>query len=226
MSAATQGGAPMVRLELYSAQERFWHWLQALLIFGLLFTGAVVRYPDTFPVFDFKATVYLHNVLAVGMGLHAALALFFFFTSGQIKQYTVERKGFVSGVIKQVVYYSYGIFQGAQHPFHATARRRLNLLQRLTYLGLLNFLLPLQVISGAALLLAQHYPEVVREVGGLPMIVEVHALCAWFFFTFVIVHIYLTTTGTTLFQHVRTMIVGSEWVEAAHHGEHNEEVAP
>ncbi|MBU0550020.1 cytochrome b/b6 domain-containing protein [Myxococcota bacterium] len=211
------------KLFLYSAQERFWHWVQAALIFGLLFTGAVIRYPSALSFFNFEISIYVHNVLAFLLFAHALLALFYFFTSGQIKQYKIERSGLVNGLVKQVIYYSYGIFKGAVHPFHPSEEKRLNLLQRMSYLFLLNVLLPLQVISGVLIFFAAELSAWITPIGGLPVLLEVHAGAAWIFFTFIIMHMYLTTTGDTVMQHVMTMVVGYEVIEEKH--QHKKEEA-
>lgn len=221
------------KLFLYSAQERFWHWIQAALIFGLLFTGAVIRFPDALSFFSFQASVFVHNALAFLLFAHAMLALFYFFTSGQLKQYTIERHGLARGLIKQVMYYGYGIFKGAVHPFHPSEEKRLNLLQRMSYLFLLNVLLPAQVISGVMIFFVADLSGWIRPLlgqsflleihsscaCGLPLLLEIHAICAWIFFTFIIMHIYLTTTGDTVMQHINTMIVGYEVIEDHDHSE-------
>ena len=196
------------KLILYSPYERLWHWLQTLMVMALLFTGAVIRYPDALSQFDFEMAVHVHNIIAAMLLINAGLALFYFVATGEIRQYTIEKDGFVSGLLKQVLYYGMGIFRGATHPFSPRREKRLNLLQRLSYLMLLNVLLPLQVLSGLALYFADKYPAEIDALGGLPVLAEIHAACAWLFLTFIIMHMYLTTTGHTVLEHVKTMVLG------------------
>jgi thiosulfate reductase cytochrome b subunit len=53
----------------------------------------------------------------------------------------------------------------------------------------------------------------VALLGGLPVIAPVHALAAWFFATFIVGHVYLTTTGPTPLEGIRAMVTGVEEVE-------------
>ena len=194
---------------LYTAHERFWHWAQAALIFGLLLTGAALRYPSAFGVeAALPAAVLVHNVLAGLLLVHAALGLFYFVTTGNIRHYVLRREGLREGLVKQVVYYGYGIFRGCVHPFTPTRRARLNLLQRLSYLALLNVLLPAQIITGLLIYFASDVPEIVAALGGLPVLMPLHAVVAWSLLAFVVMHVYLTTTGHTPTEHLRTIITG------------------
>ncbi|MCA9545913.1 MAG: cytochrome b/b6 domain-containing protein [Myxococcales bacterium] len=202
------------RVVLYTANERFWHWTQAALIIGLLLTGGALRYPGAFPAGAFAAAVTAHNLLAGLLLVHAVLGLFYFVTTGQIRHYVVERAGLKEGLIKQVVFYAYGMFKGFGHPFQASERRRLNLLQRLSYLGLLNVLLPLQVLTGLALFFAEDLPALVAGLGGFPVLMSVHAVAAWSFLAFLVMHIYLTTTGHTVFEHLGPIVHGEAEVPA------------
>ena len=49
-----------------------------------------------------------------------------------------------------------------------------------------------------------------NSLGGLHAVATVHVLCAWSFAAFVVMHIYLTTTGRTPLAHLRAMVVGWE----------------
>ena len=49
---------------MYSMYERLWHWLQTVVILGLIFTGLVIHKPDMFGTFSFRGVVLVHNVLA------------------------------------------------------------------------------------------------------------------------------------------------------------------
>jgi len=55
-------------------------------------------------------------------------------------------------------------------------------------------------------------PSWAGAVGGLPVLGPVHTLGAWLFGAFLILHVYLTTTGPTPLAHIITMIRG--WEEA------------
>lgn len=204
---------PKKTVYMYALYERFWHWLQATAIIGLIFTGLIIHAPDIFGVISFAAAVYIHNVLALILLVNAFLAVFYHFASGAIRRYLPEPKGFFSQAVDQATYYLTGIFKGEEHPFEKKPDMRLNPLQKITYLIILNILLPLQIITGALIWGAQHFPEFLHEIGGLGFLVPVHSLIAWFFAAFLIMHIYLTTTGYTPMAAIRAMIVGWEDIE-------------
>jgi len=202
-----------VRVYMYAMYERFWHWLQALAIVGLIFTGLIIHAPNVFGVFAFDAAVYIHNGLAFILVVNAFLAVFYHFTSGAIKRFLPQPHGFFSQAVQQTTYYLKGIFKGEPHPFEKNPEVRLNPLQKIVYLAILNILLPLQIITGGLIWAAQHFPKFLAEIGGLGTLVPIHSLIAWFFAAFLIVHIYLTTTGYTPLAAIKAMITGWEEVE-------------
>jgi len=86
----------------------------------------------------------------------------------------------------------------------------MNPIQKVTYFGILNVLLPLQIITGALMWLVQKYPDI---LGGLPFLAPFHSLIAWTFATFILGHVYMTTTGATALEAMRAMVTGYEEVE-------------
>ena len=215
---ATRG--PKKSVYMYAMYERFWHWLQAIAIIGLIFTGLIIHAPSVFGMVSFAAAVYIHNALAFILLVNAFLAVFYHFTSGEIRRYLPEPKGFFSQAVEQASFYLKGIFKGEKHPFEKNPEVRLNPLQKITYLAILNILLPLQIVTGALIWGAQHFPEFLDEIGGLGLLVPIHSLMAWFFAAFLIMHIYLTTTGYTPLAAIKAMIVGWEDIEAHEEKQH------
>lgn len=198
---------------MYNAYERLWHWLQALAIIGLIFTGLIIHSPSVFGLFDFSYAVYIHNALALILLVNAFLSAFYHFASGKIRMFLPEPTGFFSQAIEQTLYYLSGIFKGAPHPFEKTREKKLNPLQKITYLVILNILLPVQIITGILIWGAQHWPNIAAKLGGLAFLVPFHSLVAWFFAAFLILHIYLTTTGHTLTSSIKAMISGWEEIK-------------
>ena len=82
------------------------------------------------------------------------------------------------------------------------------MLQQVTYLVVLNLVLPLQVATGILMWKAQEWAVLVDRLGGLPAVASVHVVCAWFFAAFIVMHVYLTTTGRTMTTHLRAMVLG------------------
>ena len=105
-----------------------------------------------------------------------------------------------------------GIFRGGPHPGQR-AGEKLNPLQQLTYLALLNLLFPLQIGTGVLVWAVGHWPQVAAALGGLSVIAPLHNLGAWLFLSFFTLHVYLVTTGRTLGEHLRAMATGYQLVE-------------
>lgn len=202
---------------MYDRYERFWHWLQTITIILLFLTGLVIHRPDMFGLFAFRHMVTVHNALALVLIANAGLALFWHVTTGQIRQFIPRPRGFFDQAIVQAKYYLQGIFHGKEHPFEKSYRQKLNPLQQITYFGLLNLLLPFQILTGALMWGVQQWPEVATMLGGLPFLAPFHTLIAWLLATFVVAHVYLTTTGATPTEDIKAMVTGWENV-AVHEG--------
>jgi thiosulfate reductase cytochrome b subunit len=209
------------RVYMYAVYERFWHWLQTFTIVLLLFTGLIIHRPDLFGWLSFRHMVTLHNMLAAILVINAGLSLFYHLVSGQIQQYLPRPYGFFDQAILQAKFYLRGIFHGENHPFEKTPQKKLNPLQQATYFGILNVLLPLQIITGALMWGVQQWPQVAGMLGGLPFLAPFHSLVAWAFGSFIVGHVYLTTTGHEPLAGIKAMMNGWEDVEL-HPGEEAE----
>lgn len=201
------------RVYMYSTYERFWHWLQTLTIILLLVTGLIIHRPDMFGWLSFRYIVTVHNILAAILVLNAALSLFYHLASGEIRQFIPRPYGFFDQAIVQAKFYLQGIFKGDAHPFEKTPNRKMNPLQQATYFGILNVLLPLQVITGALMWGVQKLPQIADLLGGLPFLAPFHSLVAWSFGAFIVAHVYLTTTGHEPLAGIKAMMYGWEDVE-------------
>jgi thiosulfate reductase cytochrome b subunit len=198
---------------MYGVYERLWHWLQTVAIVVLLFTGLIIHKPDMFSIFSFRYVVQVHNVVAFILVANAALSLFYHLASGEIRQYLPQPRGFFSQALTQTTFYLRGIFRGEEHPFEKTPQRKLNPLQQITYLGLLNVLLPGQIITGILMWGAQRWPQLTNQIGGLTYLGPIHSMISWLLASFVVMHVYLTTTGATPLANIKAMITGWDDVE-------------
>jgi Ni/Fe-hydrogenase b-type cytochrome subunit len=205
------------RVHMYDAYERIWHWLQASAILLLIFTGLIIHKPHLFGMFSFEYIVQVHNVLGFILLINAALALFYTLASGTIKRFFPEKDNFFGRAFEQAMFYSRGIFAGEGHPLEKTKQNRLNPLQQVTYLAILNILLPAQVITGVLIWGMQEWPQLAAALGGLPMLAPIHTFLAWAFSAFIVMHVYLTTTGETPLSGIKSMVSGWENLEE-HHG--------
>lgn len=213
-AAAKDEPGEMHRVYMYDVYERLWHWLQTAAILLLLFTGLIIHKPDLFGIFSFSYVVQVHNILALLLVLNAGLSLFYHLASGEIKQFIPRPRGFFDEAFTQALYYVRGIFRDEPHPIEKTRERKLNPLQQVTYVMVLNVLLPAQIITGTLMWGAQRWTGAAAALGGLPWLGPLHTLVAWSFAAFIILHVYLTTTGPTPVAGIQAMMLGWEDVEA------------
>ena len=207
--------SPTRREYIFTAYERLWHWVMALSVIGLILSGLQIHYPGRINLFGAARAVSIHNFFAVVLMLNAFLALFYHLATAAIRQFLPARDGLTEELTRQTKYYLRDIFKGLPAPFRRSADRKLNVLQQITYLMLLNVLFPLQIITGAMIWLVGTYPSFAAAVGGLRLIAPLHNLGSWMFISFLVMHVYLATTGHTVLAHVQGMIDGYEEVEVA-----------
>ncbi len=195
---------------IYRSFERFWHWSQAFLIIFLALTGFEVH--SSFSFFGYENAVVFHRYAAYALMVLIIFAIFWHFTTGEWKQYLPTTK-FLKA---QLDYYLLGIFKNAPHPTKKTILSKLNPLQRLTYLGLKLLIIPVLVISGLFYIFYR-YPQgehvASLNIETLEIVAIVHTVGAFFLIAFVIVHIYLITTGHTPLTNLKAMMTGYEEIE-------------
>jgi Ni/Fe-hydrogenase b-type cytochrome subunit len=196
---------------LYSLHERIWHWLQASGILFLIVTGMAIHYPDRFGILGSMANaIRWHSWVGFALLVNALLGIFYHVTAEKYHHFLPHLDDFTEAAIRQARYYFYGIFKGEKHPLNADPRRKLNPLQKITYLALLNILLPFQIVTGILMWAADRWSSLFDRVGGLWVLGPAHTLGAYLFLAFLIGHIYLATTGSTPSSLLRAMITGNE----------------
>lgn len=192
------------RLYLFTRFKRFWHWSQAALIITLLFSGFAIH--GSHALLDFRTAVEVHEVAAWLLIALWIFAIFWHFTTGQWRQYIPT----LSNIRRVALYYARGIFIGAPHPYKVTAERKHNPLQRIAYLGVLVLINPLIWISGLLYLFWGRLGPLLPDWLALEAVALAHTGGAFLMLIFLIVHVYLTTTGHTPLAHIRAMITGWE----------------
>ena len=193
----------MKKVYIYKIFERFWHWTQALFIFILIVTGFEVH--STFNLFGYEAAVKIHNYTAWAFLVLIVFAIFWHFSTGEWRQY-IPTTRFIKA---QIDYYITGIFRGAPHPTKKLVYNKFNPLQRIIYLGLKVLVIPVQVISGF-LYLYFNYPIKGFELESLQAVAVFHTFGAFVLFSFIIAHVYLTTTGHRPLSSIKAMVTGWE----------------
>ncbi len=195
------------RILVFHRFERLWHWSQMALIATLLFSGFAIH--GVHHLIDFGLAVCIHTVAAVTLLLLWAFAIFWLFTTGQWRHYWPTTKNMVA----VARFYAFGIFKGEHHPYIKTYRRKHNPLQALTYLLVKVVIFPSIWISGIMYLVISFGLKGVFSSIGLEIIADVHTTAAIAVLVFVILHVYLLTTGHSFIAHVRPMVTGYDDVE-------------
>lgn len=197
----------MKKVKLYKRFERFWHWAQSALILFLAVTGFEIH--QTFTLFGFEKAVEFHRIASYMLLVLLAFAIFWHLTTDEWRQYIPTFKNLVA----QIRYYTIGIFKQEDHPTHKSRWHKLNPLQIFTYLGFKILIVPVMVVSG--LLYLFHKTININQVVVIQHI-ELSTIAIWHTFgafilvAFVVIHVYMTTTGTTATSNIKAMITGYE----------------
>lgn len=195
---------------VYRSFERFWHWMQSLLIFFLIFSGFEIH--GSYSFFGFQDAVKYHSIAAYMFLVLIVFAIFWHFSTGEWRQYIPS----LENIKAQLNYYIFGIFKNAPHPTKKTVLSKLNPLQKLTYFGLKIIVIPLIVTSGLFYMFYR-YPTSkgiqAMNIESLEIIAIVHTISAFILVAFVIVHLYLITTGETVTSNLKAMLTGVEELE-------------
>lgn len=192
-----------MRVKIYKRFERFWHWSQAALVLALAATGFEIH--GLVSLLGFGRAVQLHTLLAWALLGLWAFAIFWHFTTGEWRNYvpTTHR------LVAVARFYALGIFRGEHHPYEKRpGESKLNPLQRIAYLGLKLAINPAIILSGLAYLFYNSLPGL-----SLGAVAIAHTVTAFAMAVFVVVHVYLTTTGHTVLAHIKAMITGWEEIE-------------
>ncbi len=200
----------MNKMYIYKRFERFWHWTQAALIIFLAITGFEVH--DSFHIFGFEKAVEFHRMASVALIVLIIFAIFWHFAFDAWRQYIPTRKN----LLAQIRFYAHGMFKGEKHPTVKTALQKLNPLQRLIYLGFKLFMIPVVVISGLLYFFDKRIDAndiIVISKFNLADIAVWHTFGAFLLIAFLIVHVYMTTTGHSYTSNIKAMITGYEDIE-------------
>ena len=196
------------RIYIYKRYERFWHWSQAALIIVLMLTGFEIH--GVYSLMGFEDAVDLHTLAAWTLVVIWVFTIFWQFTTGEWRQYIPSLKN----VTAMALYYTVGIFKEMPHPFRKTVVQKHNPLQRLAYLALLAFISPMIWGSGLLYLFYADWARLgLDQYLSLEVVALVHTLGAFMITAFFFIHVYLTTTGHTVFAHIKAMITGWEDVD-------------
>jgi len=197
------------RIYLLPLWIRLWHWSNALLIITLSVTGFSLHFADPkLPLVEFSLAARLHQV--AGIALVALYAIFVVanLVTGNWWQYIPKPPGILERCWVQGKWYMFGIFRGEPHPYRVSEETNFNALQALSYWFIMYMVMPLMLFSGLLFLFPEFAPDRIFGFDGLLPVAVVHYITGAIIVMFMIAHIYLGTTGTTVTSMFKTMING------------------
>ena len=197
----------MRRVKIFSLFERFWHWTQMALIMLLMFTGFGLH--GFHHLLSFEQAVNLHTLAAFSLLLVWAFATFWLFTTRTWRHFIPRVKG-MWAVLR---FYVIGIFKGERHPYRKAYWRKHNPLQALTYLMIKIVLFPLIWASGLIYMFYFMWRDAPHATAWLDGVALVHTAAAFTILVFVIIHVYMLTTGHSFKAHLMPMITGFDDVD-------------
>jgi thiosulfate reductase cytochrome b subunit len=197
------------KIYLYPLWIRLWHGLNAILIIMLIFSGVSMQYSNPAnPFMRFDLAVKIHNISGIILTVNYCVFLIGTFITPNGKYYKLSFKGLTARLMKQFMYYTFGIFKREPVPFPVTKASKFNPLQQFTYVIAMFMLVPVVIITGWALL----YPELVltkfMSGSGLRVNDFIHVIIGFFVSFFMFVHIYFCTIGATFVSNFKSMING------------------
>ena len=197
------------KLYLYPVWLRIWHGINAIGIVILILSGISMQYStSSFVIIKFETAINLHNFAGVVVSL--SYLLFFFgnlFTKNS-KYYRIKPKGVRKRLIKQMKYYTSGMFKGESSPYPISHKRKFNPLQKYSYVAIMYLFLPVVIASGIALLFPELIIEEVYGASGVLITALLHGIVGFFIFIFLLVHIYVASIGKSPRENYMGIITG------------------
>ena len=168
----------------HSAINRFCHWVNAIAIFILIFSGFYINSPESFSIFK-----NMDNA----RGFHFAFAylLIFGFVLRLVFGYiNKEGKDLIFRPIRDTLWMpslaKYYLFLSDTHPDYG----KYNPGQRGMYTGLILFVF-LQILTGFILLFPNSFVGLAGFFGGYIVVRLIHLYLTWIFVLCILVHVYL-----------------------------------
>ena len=182
---------------------------------ALILTGLQIRYVGLLGIVSFKTAVTIHNFVGFVLIANYFLWLLYYLFSDKIVVYhpELDPRKYFRGAFRQMWYYGYGIFKGEANPHHATAYRKFNALQSITYQLIMMVLVPIQFYTGLLLWNLERFSGTVEFLGGVRVVATIHVALFVFFTAFIFVHAYLASLGHTWSAHYKAMLTGYEEIE-------------
>jgi thiosulfate reductase cytochrome b subunit len=190
---------------LYPKWIRLWHLVNAILFIVLIITGLSMQYTDldnSKYVVGFAMAVKWHNYAAFILTANYVIFVIGNAFTKNGRHYRIKRDTFRTDLMKQLRYYSFGMFKGEKHPFPVTEEGKFNPLQKFSYVLAMYVGMPLLIVTGFVLLFPEVAFNTVFGISGIVLNDVIHIATGFFLSIFMIIHIYTCTLGakpTSLF---------------------------
>jgi thiosulfate reductase cytochrome b subunit len=197
------------RIYLLPLWIRVWHWTNVLLIITLAVTGVSLHFADpNLPLVEFALAARLHQY--AGIALVAVYGVFTIanIVSGNWWQYVPKPPGVPERCWMQAKWYMLGIFKGEAHPYRVSEEQNFNALQAISYWVIMYMIMPVMLLSGLMFLFPEVAPDRLFGFDGLLPVAIVHYLTGAAIIMFMIIHVYLGTTGKTATSMFKTIVTG------------------
>jgi len=207
------------KILLYPWWLRSWHWINVILFVLLIWTGVELHFarPGTAGL-GFQTSRVLHNAAGILLTFNYLVFLLGNLLTKNGRYYLLNLGDITEGMVRQLRFYVWGIFRGEPHPYPHSEKRKFNPLQKISYTIVMYMILPLMIIGGWLMFFPDKVPEEIIGVPGRLFYALTHTFLGWLLGLFMMVHIYLGTTGNTPTELYKGVLTG--WVPA--HGEPEE----
>lgn len=197
------------KLYLYPLWLRIWHGVNAVLIILLIITGISLQYStNEYIRIRFDLAVSIHNVSGIILSINYLFFVVANFTTRNIRYYILQLKGLPQRIMQQSMYYLSGMFKGESTPFPVSKERKFNPLQKVAYVLTMYLIVPLVIITGVALLFPEFIVPRVVGLSGIQLTALLHASTGFLISLFLIVHVYICTTGKPVSKNFKSIITG------------------
>ncbi len=195
----------MNKVYYYGVGERIWHWLQALGIAILLYTGFAIHFM-TAEGTSFLDLYNWHAIVGFILILNTFIGNVYFMSNHKVSQFfPMVNAKFIDEFISQAKYYMMGRFKGEHSSFDKSPENKLNPLQKTSYFGMLFVVLPFQMVTGVFMFFSKGWAEgIIADCGGFATLATAHVVGSFLFSAFLIIHIYLSVTTKNSFRGIIT----------------------
>ncbi len=200
----------MRQVYLHPLPLRVWHWMNAFLVILLLTTGIQFRVPGIASLWPHNPSLGLHKWAGIAMTALWLFWLIYGLASGHLLRHYVLKRQDLIGIPGMMKFYMLSIFRGEKSPFRPSPEAKYHALQRLAYGSIMGVFTPVTVVTGLFFVTGFRIGGMLLPFDTIKTIDALHVAGLYVFAFFLVIHVYMATTGPTALSHIRAMITGYE----------------